>query len=134
MLTGSVRPIDPAPIDPAPVDPAPADPAPIDLALVAEILRRAGLGCPPPAAGATTITAHRHDTDGPRRPVTAGLTGNGQVFVRAAGSPEGRLLRAPEERDLAALVLLQALRAEPARPVGYDEARAGGVAQHVLWA
>ncbi|MCE3555667.1 hypothetical protein LWC33_30005 [Pseudonocardia sp. RS11V-5] len=120
-------------LDPAdPVDPA----APVDLALVAEIVRRAGLDCRVDPAPPGALRARRAHGPGPWT-VSAGSCREATAplaFVGPTGSSRTRLLRNPDERHLAALVVLQALRPDPDEPFTHDEAAACGLADDLIWA
>ncbi|GAA4843921.1 hypothetical protein ACFQ34_06860 [Pseudonocardia benzenivorans] len=122
------------------VMPAPKSP-PLDLELVAEIVRRTGLACRV-TAPATALRASRVGADGTSWTVTADVvtgdpTAGGDAgplaFVGPAGSPVSRVLRAPDERRLAAVVVLQALRRSPDELLTHDEARAAGLADDIVW-
>jgi hypothetical protein len=112
--------------------------APVDLELVAEIVRRAGLDCrvdPPHPPGA--LRARRPGRDAAKWTVSAGscsATAVPLAFVGPTDSPRARLLRNPDERHLAALVVLQALREDPDELFTQDEATACGLAEDLIWA
>lgn len=115
-----------------------SDPRPAcDLQLVVEIVHRAGLVCElderqnahplirarPRASNSTAWTAH------------AGLCSadpRAGAFVGPADSPQPRLLREPDERQIAGLVIAQALHRDPSTVVSYDEVRALGLHRAVL--
>ena len=112
--------------------------APVDLELVAKIVRRAGLDCrvdPHHSPGA--LRARRLDRDGAVWTVSAGRcsdTGVPLAFVGPTASSRARPLRNPDERHLAALVVLQALREDPGELFTHDEATACGLADDLIWA
>ncbi|MFC5948255.1 hypothetical protein ACFQH9_08200 [Pseudonocardia lutea] len=111
--------------------------AAIDLELVAEIVRRAGLDCRPDPHRNGALRARRAARDSGTWTVSAGRCGGTEAplaYVGPAGSPRARLLRNPDERRLAALVVLQALREDPDELVTHDEAIVCGLADDLVWA
>lgn len=110
----------------------------LDLDLVAHIVRRAGLDCRVDGTPATAALRARRADCGPASwTVVAGVCGAGPTtpvaFVGPTGSTSTRLVRDPDERHLAALVLLQALRDDPQEPFTHDEASASGLAVDLIW-
>lgn len=110
-----------------------------DLQLVVEIVQRAGLVCElvrrpdahpvvrarPRASGSTAWTVRAGlCSAGSRRPAEA--------FVGPADSPQRLLLREPDERRLAALVIVQALHPAPSTVVSCDEVEALGLSGAAL--
>lgn len=121
-------------------DGAPAqDGGTLDLELVAHIVRRAGLDCRvEEASSPRTLRARRTNRDPAPWTVTAGISRadptTSLAFVGPAGSALTRLVRDPDERHLAALVVLQAHRDDPEELFSHDEASASGLAIDLVWA
>ncbi len=115
-----------------------SDPRPVcDLQLVVEIVHRAGLDCElvrrqnahpvirarPSSSRAWTARAGLCSAD-PRHPAGP--------FVGPADSPQRRLLHEPDERQVAALVIAQALHPDPSTIVSSEEVSALGLDRAVL--
>lgn len=118
--------------------PAPAAGATLDFELVALIVRRAGLDCQVEEASSPPILlARRTNCDPAPWTVTAGTCLAGPttslVFVGPAGAARTRLVLDPDERHLAALVVLQAHRDDPEELFSHDEASAAGLAVDLVW-
>jgi hypothetical protein len=104
----------------------------LDLDLVAHIVRRAGLDCRIDGDPTVTVVrARRADCTSSAWTVVAGVCGTGPApplaYVGPAGSASTNVVRGPDERHLAALVVLQALRAAPHELLTHDEASASGL-------
>lgn len=115
----------------------PSPDAPINLDLVAEIVRRAGLDCHVDRHSPGALRARKAGRDPAAWTVNAGSYSDTAVslaFVGPTSSPRTRLLRNPDERHLAALIVLQALRDDPEELFTYDEAIACGLADDLMWA
>ncbi|MHA6797714.1 hypothetical protein ACVGVM_30050 (plasmid) [Pseudonocardia bannensis] len=108
----------------------------MDLQLVAQIVRRAGLDCRVDKTPSVTALHARRAMCDPAWTVIAG-TCNGPstplAFIATTASTGRRLLRDPDERHFAALIVLQALRDNPHELLTYDEARAFGLADSLIW-
>ncbi|ODU04374.1 MAG: hypothetical protein ABS81_10770 [Pseudonocardia sp. SCN 72-86] len=115
----------------------PTPDTPIDLNLVAEIARRAGLDCRLDNQSPAAVHARRAGCGAAAWTVSAGICTDTAVplaFVGPTNSPRTRLLRNPDERHLAALIVLQALRDDPEELLTHDEAAACGLADGLMWA
>jgi hypothetical protein len=110
----------------------------IDLDMVAEIVRRAGLDCRVDPHTSEVLLARRTASRPGPWTVTAGTFSSAatrsRAFVGPADSTRTRVLRTPDERHLAALVVLQALRDDPRELLTHDEAAACGLADDLNWA
>jgi hypothetical protein len=108
----------------------------IDLDVVAQIVRRAGLDCQ--VSPSSTALRARRPARGPAPwTVAAGICRGYPLtplaFVGPTGSTRTRLLRDPDERHLAALIVLQAHRDDPHELLTHDEASASGLAANLVW-
>lgn len=107
---------------------------PFDLGLVAHIVRVAGVPCVlETGPDAETIWAEPRELTGRGTCWTVRLvrqrSGSGEIRVRSVdGGPGTELRPGGDERDLAAFVVVQALRVDPCRPLTEDDARAAGLA------
>jgi hypothetical protein len=112
----------------------------IDLDLVAHIVRRAGLDCrvDEGSPSSTVLRARKPARDPAPWTVAAGTCLSSPLtplaFVGPTGSTRTRLLRDPDERRLAALIVLQALRDDPHELLTHEEASASGLAGNLVWA
>ncbi|WP_433502605.1 hypothetical protein ACQP04_22835 [Pseudonocardia halophobica] len=109
----------------------------LDVELVAQIVRRAGLDCRIDGTSPFLLRARTAARDHAPWTVIAGTCHNHpapRAFVGPAGSTRTRVLREPDERHLAALVVLQALRRDPHELLTHDEASASGLADNLIWA
>lgn len=108
----------------------------IDLQLVAQIVRRAGLDCQVDKTHATTTLHARKAMGDPAWTVIAGISSDPSTpltFIGPTDSTRTRLLRDPDERHLAALIVLQAQRDNPRELLTHDEATASGLADNLIW-
>ncbi|GAA4707073.1 hypothetical protein GCM10023215_54840 [Pseudonocardia yuanmonensis] len=108
----------------------------IDLQLVAQIVRRAGLDCRVDKNPAATVLHARKAMDAPAWTVIAGTCADPSTplaFIGLTDSIRTRVVRDPDERHLAALIVLQVLRNNPHELLTYDEAAASGLADNLIW-
>lgn len=110
----------------------------LDLELVAGIVRRAGLDCQVDGAPSSAVLRARKAARAPAPwTVVAGLCtdhpAGSLAFVGPTHCTRTRLLRDPDERRLAALVVLQGLREDPHELLTHDEASASGLADGLVW-
>lgn len=115
------------------VDPLPHRAGP-DLELVAVIVRRAGLDCRTDGDPRGHLRARRTDRGPGSWSVIAGRcpAPTQGAFVGPVGGSWTWQLRDTDERRLAALVVLQALRDDPTEPFTHDEATACGLADGLV--
>ncbi|MEU7811181.1 hypothetical protein [Pseudonocardia sp. NPDC049154] len=108
----------------------------IDLHLVAQIVRRAGLDCRVDTTPAAPTLHARKAMSDPAWTVIAGTCNDPSTplaFVGPTGSTRTRLLRDPDERHLAALIVLQAFRDDPHELLTHGEATASSLADNLIW-
>lgn len=104
------------------------------MGLVAHIVRIAGVPCVLEAGpDAETIWAEPREVGGRGTCWTVRLVrqraGTGEIRVSSPDGGPGTALRpGGDERDLAAFVVVQALRVDPSQPLTEDDARAAGLA------
>lgn len=110
----------------------------IDLHLVAEIVRLAGLQCQVEHHPVALLRARPAGNRSGSWTVAAGSCQNADAtflaFVGPAHAKRTRLLRTADERQLAALIVLQALRDNPDEPISHEEAAACGLSDGLIWA